>query len=204
MQKMQVRSLDQDDPLEEGMATHPSILAWRIPWTEENSMDRGAWRATVRGVTKSQANNNRPSRTVWLWLREWDGCWRLPNNSLSKCSWPLSHVWLFAIIWNVALQAPLSMGFSRQEYWSGLPCPPPGDLPHSGMGLASLTRTRTDRRVLDHQCHLGSQQSTWMNPALCHNGGCSPLSPWARGDTAPLRDLHSADSGRADSCLLRS
>jgi len=32
----------------------------------------------------------------------------------------------------VALQAPLSMGFFRQEYWSGLPCPPPGDLPHPG------------------------------------------------------------------------
>ena len=40
-----------------------------------------------------------------------------------------SHVWLFATLWPVACQAPLSMGFSRQEYWSGLPCPPPGDLP---------------------------------------------------------------------------
>ena len=35
---------------------------------------------------------------------------------------------LFAILWTVAHQAPLSMGFSRQEYWSGLPCPPPGIL----------------------------------------------------------------------------
>ena len=35
MQETWVRSLDQDDPLEEGMATHSSILAWRIPWTEE-------------------------------------------------------------------------------------------------------------------------------------------------------------------------
>ena len=35
MQETQVRSLDQDNPLEEGMATHSSILAWRIPWTEE-------------------------------------------------------------------------------------------------------------------------------------------------------------------------
>ena len=43
-----VRSLDWEDPQEEGMATHPSILAWRIP------MDRGAWRATVHGVRKSQ------------------------------------------------------------------------------------------------------------------------------------------------------
>ena len=35
--------------------------------------------------------------------------------------------------WTVACQAPLSMGFSRQEYWSGLPCPPPGHLPNSGI-----------------------------------------------------------------------
>ena len=35
--------------------------------------------------------------------------------------------------WTIAHQAPLSMGFSRQEYWSGLPCPPPGDLPHPGI-----------------------------------------------------------------------
>jgi len=38
----------------------------------------------------------------------------------------------FVTPWTVACQAPLSMGFSRQEYWSGLPFPPPGDLPHPG------------------------------------------------------------------------
>ena len=45
----------------------------------------------------------------------------------------LSHVRLFATPWNVAYQAPLSMGFSRQEYWSGLPFPSPGDLPNPGI-----------------------------------------------------------------------
>ena len=40
---------------------------------------------------------------------------------------------LFATPWTVARQAPLSMGFSRQEYWSGLPFPPPGDLPNPGI-----------------------------------------------------------------------
>ena len=40
--------------------------------------------------------------------------------------------------WTVASQAPLSMGFSRQEYWSGLPCSPPGDLPHPGIEPTSL------------------------------------------------------------------
>ena len=44
-----------------------------------------------------------------------------------------SHVWLFATPWTVAHQAPPSMEFSRQEYWSGLPCPPPGDLPDPGI-----------------------------------------------------------------------
>ena len=53
----------------------------------------------------------------------------------------LSHVncvWLFVTQWTVAHRAPLSVGFSRQEYWSGLPCPPPGDLPDSGIELVSL------------------------------------------------------------------
>ena len=45
----------------------------------------------------------------------------------------LSHVQLFATPWTVAYQAPLSMGFSRQEYCSGLPIPSPGDLPNPGI-----------------------------------------------------------------------
>ena len=48
-----------------------------------------------------------------------------------------SPIWLFMILWIIAHQAPLSMGFSRQEYWSGLPCPPPGDLLDTGVELAS-------------------------------------------------------------------
>ena len=43
-----------------------------------------------------------------------------------------------ATLWTVAHQAPLSMGFSRQEYWGGLPCPPPGDLPNPGIKPRSL------------------------------------------------------------------
>ena len=45
---------------------------------------------------------------------------------------------LFVTPWAVVCQAPLSMGFSRQEYWSGLPYPPPGDLPNSGIESMSL------------------------------------------------------------------
>ena len=45
----------------------------------------------------------------------------------------LSRIRLFATPWTVAHQAPLSMGFSRQEYWGGLPFPSPGDLPDPGI-----------------------------------------------------------------------
>ena len=50
-----VRSLGQEDPLEESMATHSSILAWRIP------VDRGAWRAIAHGIAKSQTRLKRLS-----------------------------------------------------------------------------------------------------------------------------------------------
>ena len=51
-----------------------------------------------------------------------------PLEKMTLCvhTWPLSHVWLFATLWTVAQQAPLSIGFSTQEYWTGLPFPPPG------------------------------------------------------------------------------
>ena len=49
-----------------------------------------------------------------------------------------SHVQLFTTLWTVAYQTSLSMGFSRQEYWSGLPCPPPGDLHDPRIELVCL------------------------------------------------------------------
>ena len=48
------------------------------------------------------------------------------------------RVWICVTPWTIARQAPLSMGFSRQEYWSGLPCPPSGDLPNSGIETTSV------------------------------------------------------------------
>ena len=55
-----------------------------------------------------------------------------------KPSRRFSHVRLSETLWIIACQAPLSMGFSRQEYWSGLPCPPPGVFPNPGIKPASL------------------------------------------------------------------
>ena len=51
----------------------------------------------------------------------------------------VTHVQLFVTPWTVAHHAPLSMEFSRQEYWSGLPLPSPGDLPNPGIELGSPT-----------------------------------------------------------------
>ena len=56
-----------------------------------------------------------------------EACMVNPCTFLSTCFWTIAH------------QAPLSMGFSRQEHWRGLPCPPPGDLPDPGVQPASLT-----------------------------------------------------------------
>ena len=68
-------------------------------------------------------------------------CWtnrEVPSMSLN-CPYLSIHPCLCSVmsdsatLWTVAHQAPLSMGFSRQKYWSGLPCPPPGDLPNTGI-----------------------------------------------------------------------
>ena len=66
-----------------------------------------------------------------------DSLW-CPFCSLSACAWVLSRVQLFETPRTVALQDPLSMGFPRQEYWSGLPFPPSGNFPNSGIEPTSL------------------------------------------------------------------
>ena len=71
-------------------------------------MERGAWRATVHGVEKSQ-----------VWLSDWAGTRAVYSSQ------PLGRVRLFVTLWTVAHQAPRFIGFSRQEYWSGLPFPYP-------------------------------------------------------------------------------
>ena len=60
------------------------------------------------------------------------------------------HVLLCATLWAAARQAPLSMGLSRQEYWSGLPCPPSGDLPDPGIKPRSPA-LQADSLPLSHQ-----------------------------------------------------
>ena len=68
----------------------------------------------------------------------------------------LSRVRLFATLWTVAHRAPLSTGFSRQDYWSGWPCPPPEDLPHPGIESTSpVSPALAGRQVIYYKHHLG-------------------------------------------------
>ena len=74
------------------------------------------------------------------------------------CAELLSCVWLFATLWTIAHQAPLSIVCSRQEYWSGLPCPPPGDpLLHC-------------RRILYHLAHQGKSKNTGVGSLSVSQG----------------------------------
>ena len=60
---------------------------------------------------------------------------------------------LFTVLWTVACWAPLSMGFSRQLYWNGLPCPPPGDLPNPRIEpvFPETPALQVDSSLLSHQ-----------------------------------------------------
>ena len=92
-------------------------------------------------------NKGNRERLYFLGFQNHCGWWLQPWNekTLAPCKksyaqprkWKkvksLSSVQLFVTLWTVAHQAPMSMGFSRQEYWSGLPFPSPGDLPNPGI-----------------------------------------------------------------------
>ena len=100
-------------------------------------MDGEAWRAAIHGVAVGYD---------WATELNWTECSSLPleiflalKSTLSHmgmCCVVLSrfsHVQLFATVWSIAFEAPPSIGFSRQEYWSGLPFPSPGDIPNPGI-----------------------------------------------------------------------
>ena len=88
-------------------------------------------------------NGNKSSKKIrtgkdsldWLVIDQW-------------CVCVVSHVQLFATPWTVGQQASLSMGVFRQEYWSGFPHPPPGDLPDPGIKPSSLSAPALAGRFL--------------------------------------------------------
>ena len=93
-------------------------------------MDKGAWRAGgLQSIGLQRVRHN--------WVTD-IFTFTLPWPKVPQVKWNLlSCVRLFVISWTVPRQAPLSLGFSRQEYWSGLPFPYPGDLPDPGIEAES-------------------------------------------------------------------
>ena len=100
---------------------------------------------------------------VWVSLSIWSNTYML-EGVLSR----FSCVQLFVTLWTVACQAPLSMGFSRPEYWSGLPCPPSEVWSRDQTFISYVSCI--SRQALYHQCHLGSPEYVyWVSntePAL--------------------------------------
>ena len=76
------------------------------------------------------------------------------SSKVNICVKSLSCVRLFATLWTGARQAPLSRGFSRQEYWSGLPFPSPGDLPNPGIEPGSAVCRQTLYPLSHQGSHL--------------------------------------------------
>ena len=116
-----------------------------------------------------------------------------------------SRVQLCATPWTVARQASLSMGFSRQEYWSGLPCPPPGDLPTPGMEPVSRMSTAlaggfftTSATRKAHVVHESESEVAQSCPTLCDPMDCSlpgsSVHPW---------DFPGKSTGMGCHCLLQ-
>ena len=87
----------------------------------------------------------------------------------------LSCVWLLgiAVLWTVALQAPLSMEFSRQEYWSGLPFPPPGDPYNSGIEPTSSASPALTGRFF---YHWATWETLKFTPSMPNSSGSKWVS----------------------------
>ena len=89
-----------------------------------------------------------------------------PSAGACKCAQSLSHIWLFATPWAAARQAPMSIGFPRQEHWSELSFPPPGDLPDPGSLVAPalacgfFTTEPPGKRPCPHS--LPAMQRDWV------------------------------------------
>ena len=98
-----------------------------------------------------------------------------PNIFLLKVK-SLSHVQFFATPWTVAYQAPPSIEFSRQEYWSGLPFPSPGDLPDPG--IKPRSPTLQEDALPSEPPGKSKMLVAWSHQTLCDPMDCRFLCPW--------------------------
>ena len=119
-------------------------ISWRRAWhpisAQRVPMDRGAWWAPIHGVAKSWTQDWVTKQTHLILAQSPVIKDELCLCNLYMCvSSGFGHVLLCVALWTVTHQAPLSMEFSRQEYWSGLPCPPPGRLLTQGSNSCLLS-----------------------------------------------------------------
>ena len=109
-----------------------------IVFTELNSLQRSLlrnfWSVFILTITYKGALSSDLFLTCSLLFSVSQG----PDPAGQVCAQLLGRVRLFAHLQGMSRQAPQSMGLSRQDYWSGLPCPPPGELPHPGITPASV------------------------------------------------------------------
>ena len=124
MQETWVPSQGWEDPLEKGRATHSSILAWRIPWT-------------IQSMGSQRVGHDWVTFTFFTFMGGFKYLWNPTYSVVRQKSESVNHWVTLRDSMAVAHQAPLSMGFPRQEYWSGEPFPPAGDLPDPGIEPAS-------------------------------------------------------------------
>ena len=104
------------------------------PWAQE-CRSLGSWKTQGNEFSPRASRKSAARCCKFLtWGTEWGvNCHPGGHHLPRQVCYSLSHVRLFGTPWTVACQAPLSMEFSRQEYWSGLPFPSSGDLPDPGM-----------------------------------------------------------------------
>ena len=100
---------------------------------------------------------------------------RYSSISISCVCVSLSRVQLFATLWTVACQAPLSMGFFRQDFWSGLPFPPPEDLPDLGLNPRLLCLLHC-RQILYPLSHEGSPPYPLRTHQLVGQNCCQQIN----------------------------
>ena len=122
----------------------PASIESVMPSAQYNcyATEANSWRTTTHYKVQNQSKEPNSSERHNFWLKYpntmGDGLKTINKvTKFTRAQLPNS-VWLFATPWTVARQAPLSTGFSRQEYWSRLPFPPPGDLPNPRFEPMSL------------------------------------------------------------------
>ena len=115
-----------------------------MAWGRTEKAGAEMWCSNLRRTIRERQQNRLSSKlhwctlcpwTTWVWIAQVHlyGDFFFNKDLLCAVLTHFSLVWLFVTPWTVARQSPLSLGFSRQEYWRGLPCLPPGDLPDPGI-----------------------------------------------------------------------